>query len=566
LLLAILVAVLYLPTLSQHAIRTFDPFTFNDDARILIWPFFRDADPGLFPGDPFITYFLGGLPEGYRALYHVLGRLGLAERGSEVIPYLLLCVTLVFILSTAKRLGGLRGAWISAVLLLGGVSVMDRLGGGLPRAFAFPLVAAGAYALVSGQARMLAFLAVLGAMFYPVVAALLGLSLFFLLVFPSQLRGTTEETPWKHRALLLALTFVCIAALLLPTMLRMKPYGATITPAMLADYPEAGPGGRLGPEQQAPFPPVYKSAGFHAKQALLGQGALFLGRYGQPLRSTETRINCLVGGVLLAALLTFTAKSIRMRRLPPEAIRLSALLLAMVVGYILAAWVTPTLFLPERYTQYTAPILAILAVAMGFGSFPRVAGESSLLLSPRSSQFINAVSWLISVIVLVLLGGRGTSWTGIEVFVPPEERQLYAELERLPKDVLIAGWPVGPLENVPYLSKRRVLTNYQLEMPFHRQFTEATRKRLKGLFAAYFATNDESLRQLHTEFYVTHLVVDPALFSDPMPTYYRPFDVDVWQRYLAARAQPRLLEVAKNPNFGRKIGRFYLVDLKAFAH
>ena len=55
----------FLPTWVWHVRRTFDPYTFNDDARILIWPFLREADPRLFPSDPFVPYYLAGLPEGY---------------------------------------------------------------------------------------------------------------------------------------------------------------------------------------------------------------------------------------------------------------------------------------------------------------------------------------------------------------------------------------------------------------------------------------------------------------------------------------------------------------------
>jgi hypothetical protein len=572
-LLVALVVAWFAPTLVLHVTRTFDAFTFNDDARILIWPFFRDAEPTLFVGDPFVTYFQAGLPEGYLALYHTLGRLGLARVASEVLPYLLLFVTLGFLTASGYRLGGKSGALLTAVLLLGSVSVMDRLGGGLPRAFAFPLVACASYALVQGRAGMLAVLTVLGAAFYPVVAALLGLSLFFLLVLPSRLRGNTETTELKKRIGLVLVTFFCISGLLLPTMLRLRTYGETITPKTLSSYPEAGPGGRLGPEQQAPFPPWYRSAGFHAKQALLGQGPLLGGSVAASFRRSDTKANALVGAVLVGACASFGLRTRRKRSVAPEVIRLGTLLLAMIVGYVLASLVTPALFLPERYAQYAAPLLSILLVATGFG-VPNDS-ETNLRPEPRTSKAVpprtsnvrwsTLGSWALTLVVLLLLAGKGTSWTGIEVWIPPAERSLYAELSKLPKDSLIAGWPSGPLENVPYLSKRRVLTNYQLEMPFHRTFTEGTRQRLRALFEAYFATDNSAITALNRRFGVTHLLVDPEIFGDNTPSYYRPFDTLVWQLYGAARARPRLLELARDPAVGRRIGRLYLVELKPLA-
>jgi hypothetical protein len=583
-----LLAYWFVPTTVNHIRRTFDPFTFNDDARILIWPFFREADPSLFQGDPFAAYFRAGLPEGYLALYRLFGSLGLAKSASEILPYLLLFVTLGFVVVTAKRLGGGVGAWVSAVLLLGSVSVYDRLGGGLPRAFAFPIVAAGAYALVSARPRLLALLTVLGAAFYPVVAALLGLALFFLLVLPSRLRCVdttqsghprTHELPrlqaetrraatsfsrftdlssWTGRLALLVVTFIAIVLVLVPTTLRLRPYGEPITRDLLSLYPEAGPGGRLGPEQQAPFPPWYKSAGFHAKQALLGSGEPLGGRPALALRRSPGREQLAAGFVASLAVFALGLGAVLRRSMRPELVRLAALFASMIVGYVLSALVTPRLFLPERYAQYAAPILAFLLVAAGFGELRRREGATS-----RSSRFgPPLVGVSLALLVVLLVGGRGTSWVGIEVWIPTEERPLYGALAELPKDSVIAGFPQGPLENVPYLSERRVLTNYQLEMPFHRRFCDESRRRVRALFDAYFATDLAPIARLSRDFGVTHLVVDPEHFGAVMPTYYRPFDVEVWQRYTASKGRATVLALASDPRASRRVGRFSIVDLR----
>jgi hypothetical protein len=574
----------FLPTTVNHVRRTLDPFAFNDDARILIWPFLRDADPALFQGDPFVAYFRAGLPEGYLSLYRALGSLGVAKSASEILPYLLMLVTLGFVIAAARRLGGGMGAWVSTVLLLGSVSVYDRLGGGLPRAFAFPIVAAGAYALVAARPRLLALLAVIGAAFYPVVAALLGLSLFFLLVLPSRLRSedATKSRPTQTntverahvvaqterrgvlrflegatvagRIALLAITFAGMALVLLPTTQRLRPYGDPLTRDLLALYPEAGPGGRLGPEQQAPFPPWYKSAGFHAKQALLGSGEPIGPDAVAALRRGPVRENLAVGFAVGLSILAIGVGSIRRRALRPEVVRLSALLFAMIVGYILAALVTPRLFLPERYAQYSAPILAFLVVAAALGEIRARAGEG------ERGRFLVCVG--AALLVALVFGGRGTSWVGIEVWIPKEERPLYGALSELPKQSVIAGFPLGPLENVPYLSARRVLTNYQLEMPFHRRFCDESRRRVRALFDAYFATDRAPLQHLSRAFGVTHLVIDPDHFGPVMPTYYRPFDVEVWKRYADSKGRAMVLELARDPKVSRKVGRFSIVDLR----
>lgn len=557
------------PTLLAHARRTFDPYAFNDDARILIWPFFSDSDPALFVGDPFASYFLSGLPEGYRGLYHLFGKLGVAAQASEVLPYLLLLHTLVFIAWSAHRIGGKAGAFLAVTLLLGSFSVIDRLGGGLPRAFAFPLMAMGCYALVCGHARLLAVLSVLGAAFYPVVAALLGLSLFFLLALPAAVRGGSANWSLGRRCFWLLGTLTCIAVLLVPTARRLRQYGATITEKTLVAFPEAGPGGRLGPEQQSPFPPWYVSAGFHAKQGLLGTGELIGGPLARKLRGSERRSGFIVFGLLALGAARLLVRAVRGRSASDGLLRLLSLMGALIVGYTMAAWVTPNLFLPERYAQYSVPLLAILLLSAATGGascLPRSReGEGSLKPSVRATPggavMGQVTAWLSVAGVLLLLGGRGTAWTGIEIWSPPEERAIYTAIAKLPPSSVIAGWPTGPLENIPLLAKRRVLTNYQLEMPFHQGFTEASRQRVKTLFEAYFADQPGPLRALKSSYGVTHLLVEPQYFAPPMPTYYRPYDVEVWRLFRRAQTSHLLLDWAMDPRVSRRVGNAYLVDL-----
>jgi hypothetical protein len=149
---------------------------------------------------------------------------------------------------------------------------------------------------------------------------------------------------------------------------------------------------------------------------------------------------------------------------------------------------------------------------------------------------------MAAVLAIAALAGRGTSWTGIEVHVPTQERPIYRAIAQLPRDALIAGWPAGPMENIPYLSARRVLTDFQLEMPFHTRFTLDTRRRLDALFEAYFATGPRPIQRLCSEFHVTHLLVDPRHFAQPRPDYYEPYGRKLAQLFRAAEPCPWLLQ------------------------
>jgi hypothetical protein len=511
----------FVPTWVLHIRRTLDPFAFNDDARILIWPFFSEHDAALFPGDPFAEYFRAGLPVGYAALYRWFGVCGWATAASEVLQYVSVAVAAGLLADAARRLAGNTAAVIAIVLALGSDPLFDRAGGGLPRAFAYPLVAAGIWALVTARPKLLAWLTVLGAAFYPVVAALLGLCLFFFLVGATWAtarvghsatsgRASTSIATLRSHAVLLAVTLAAVVLLLIPVTLRLRPFGDAITPAMLAQFPEAAAGGRLTPDQHAPFESFGVVLGRHTMAVLVGSGEPLFGRMLTWLRATDQSKPFLVGGYLAVALLRLLLAG----RQRSELWRPFILLLAAAVGHALACRFAPQLFLPERYAQYGVPPVVILATAVGFGLTAREA--------PRRGRML-LLQGVAVLALLVTLGGRGTSWVGIEVYVPPSERGIYAAFSRLPVNAVIAGWPAGPVENIPYLSKRRVLTNFQVEMPFHARFTLESRRRLDAFFQASFATSPEPIQRLCSEFQVTHFLVDSTQPSaTKVPDYYAP--------------------------------------------
>lgn len=559
-LLSVAVLVLFLPTWVLHIRRTIDVYAFNDDARILIWPFFKTRDPTLFPQDPFVPYYQAGLPEGFRILYRLLAYLELVRPASEWIQYLSVIAVTAILAITARRLAGNLAGFLAVVLVLGSDAFFDRAGGGLPRAFAFPLISAGLYALVTARPMLLAGLTLAGAAFYPVVAALLGACLLvLLLVFPAQPRpsGTQSVAPtgvsrwtWRRRVGLLLLTLLGIVVLSTPMLLRLRPYGVPITPAMLSAFPEAGLGGRLSPEHHPPFEGLLSLLMRHSRAALLGAGEPIGAGIARWLRSDERRANWVVLiGIALAALRVAPGSRTR-----PELQRLWILPLIACALHPFACALAPRLFLPERYAQFAVPPFVVVLVAVAcsepfFSSGPDRLGRTYW-------HYASAVA------VLIALAGRGTSWVGIEVYVPPRERPLYAAVANLPKNAVVAGWPAGPVENIPYLAQRRVLTNFQLEMPFHAGFTLQSRARLDAFFEAYFATSLLPIERLCTEYHVTHLLVDRNQFVRSAPDYYEPHRNRIHRLYAAAQGRFVLLdELIREPSALHFDGGLSLIEL-----
>ena len=132
---------------------------------------------------------------------------------------------------------------------------------------------------------------------------------------------------------------------------------------------------------------------------------------------------------------------------------------------------------------------------------------------------------MMGAMVLLPFGGRGSTDAGLNVN-EESQRRLYDFLGRLPKDILIAGWPTD-LDNVPYLSRRQVFINYELHQVLHQGYADEMRRRMRALIDAYFATDQRALVRLRDEFGVTHLVFRQDRLEEP-PPYFRPFSI--WAR------------------------------------
>jgi hypothetical protein len=512
----LVLVILHGRTLLAHAILTASDWAFADDVRVLIYPLFRHENAALFPHDPVADYYLASLPDGYHLLYRLLGPMLGVVTLSQLLPYLLLAVTLVCLGFTARKLGGAAAAFGTLSLALGSAYVLGRLSGGLPRSFAMPLVAAGALFLAYGRARALSALTVLAASLYPVVALLLGAGLTFLLALPSPQRGCTATWSWKRRLLLLGSAGLLSALVLLPSMLRLSAYGPALTPADWAQFPEAGAQGRFQPADRPPFPALPLAAKAPLEAALLGAESPFVAM--TDLRAHATWLLPLL--VLVAAV--GWAYQARRR---PEALRLALLPGAVVVCHTLSLLFEPRLFLPERHVAYGVPVAALLGVPAAFAPF-----------ASAERRWLRALPFAWVVLVLSMIGAHGSPWAGITVRVSEEARPLYAAIGALPPSAVVAGFPDETTDSVPYLSRRSVLVARETHMPFHRRFTELMRERTRALIAAHYATDLGPIHALRDRFGVTHLLLDRRYLVAP-PLYFEPFESEARARFEAGRAK-----------------------------
>jgi hypothetical protein len=548
-------AVAFGPNLRKHIVHSFNPQWVNDDARQQIFPFFRFEEAGVFAGDYVTSYYLDVMPVIYRALYRVAAAVGGSVTLSKLLPYLLLAVTLFAVGRAAHRLSGAIAGATAIGAILGHHIYLMRMGGGLPRSFAFPTAALVCCCLIEGHVRLLALLTVLASGLYPVVAVVAGGCLaIWLLFLPRGWRGEAQSWSFVERVKVLGLATLASIAVLLPQSLGSRKYGGLISVTRAAEFPEIGPLGRYIPADRAPFEPLFTawrssihSAFFCPKEPLSGSvRSLFL-------RWTSLDEKELIEAIVLLALVYWAwmlKSSIPLRRL---------LVLPITIGcaYVIASRNAPFFFLPQRYLVYTTPVLSVILVSAAIGAIAQV--------SPRRVRWAgSAVSVCLAVAFLAATAGRGSPDTGLRTRLRTNDPILRA-ISALPKNALIASWPMGVTNNIPYVTRRPVLLSYETHQAFHVEYARTMRRRVNALIDAFSATNPAPLLRLYRDFGVTHVVYHDEFIAAQRPSYFRPFDEEIVRAHARLGGQLPLIAQLERPFVLLQHGSRTLISLERLA-
>jgi hypothetical protein len=436
------------------------------------------------------------------------------EALSKTLPYVLLAAFLILAAATAGCVGGGAAAFGTGVLTLSSGFVLSQMMGGTPRAFALPLLAGLAVALVANRPGWLAAVTVTAAGLYPVVAVIGGLALAGLLVLTSG--RDAGPGGWVRAGGLLALTALGIGLLAAPGLLVTR-YGAPIRSTELTAYPEAGPGGRY---QSGDYFPARRDPA-QLFQVATRTLSLTLTGVGPPWWAALRARAAPRAALLHAGILGLTVTGLVLAaRTSVAARRLGLLAGAAVSGLGLACLAEPYLYLPERFIAF--PLAALLLIGLP------VAGAALAGLVPvtRPCAWLRPLGALALVVAtLGLLGGRGDGALGFTNV--NETPGLYAFLAGLPSDALVAGWPGDHVDAVPYFARRGALVTRERHLAFHTEYVEEMRRRTRALIAAVFAPDSGPLRRLRDEWGVTHLMLDLGYYGPRPPTYFEPFRTEI---------------------------------------
>jgi len=375
--------------------------------------------------------------------------------------------------------GGRPQAWALAAMAWLMPFFLENISGGLARAFASPLLALIALALLRRRPGSFSTLALGGCIPYiylPCAPAL------FLSAIQRFRVGPEGSAKLKLGVTLLVLLLATGMAYLNGIKPQDQGFGPLVTLAEATGRPEFGPEGRL---DLVPLPNPFLDTVYYPFERI----GLFK-EYG------------LIPGILslvsLAPLLYFGARAVNWRALASSLKPLAVLGGSFQAFYIAARLMAFTLFVPDRYMQYPVNLLyAILLSACLAGAVTR--------LKPGKTAAVCLILAAAAVGALRL--------SNVALYDYSADAPLYVAVEAAtPKNAMLAGHP-ELMDNVMTFSRRNALATFELAHPWSRGFWAQLSPRLDGFFAAYYASDADTVVRFAREFGVDFLVVDEAHFT-----------------------------------------------------
>lgn len=513
------------PGLVGHVRHSCDPGMYSDDALQQIWPFLKYHDPQLFKHDYIARYYLDCMPIGFKALYITAAQCMDPRILSKILPYALYLILILTIARIAWSISGEIGMWCSLFLLMGISGIFSPMVGGLPRSFAYPMLALMLLALVESRPILLAILILLCSMFYPVVAVIGGITLAcWLLLLDRKSRWLSLRWGLGKRVGLVGTTGLICIVLILPTLQSSSQFGSRIGADEVGNFPELQHGGRYNITDSYPFESTSQKAlnlALSINQSrttpwpVVGFLALDLHLFQNCSVARATFCFFWLSGLLICL--------IRIHQNPIYS-RLIMLLFVCLLLYALSRYVYPALYMPGRYLEYTFPLLQILLLPLA----PVLLGRwvSRRFEHLRIGQGVAAVS---CVLIVLVVAQRGSETTGFLVN-KVDQLSVMKWIQTLPPDVQLAGWFYQPIVSIPYVCQRSVLTSFEVHQVFHRSYALEMRERTIALINAYYAYSVSDVVNLRERMGVSHLLIHRGHLLH-QARYFQPYDNFAQERF-----------------------------------
>jgi hypothetical protein len=500
-----------------------------DDARTAIFPFHRYAEGAPLVDDPISNEMLEYQPYAYRLLFWLTVPFVGVLQATKLVAWLLIGIVVAagVVLASSKR-AGLGAGILFAFMFLHDANVQDRIIGGLPRSFGFPLTALWLAGAFGSRPWVRRTAALLSALTYPTALAMvLGAEGVYAVRGFARPGLATLLRRLKHYALLVA---ACAALLAPAVLIGMSDGGPIHTLEQAQNEPAFGRSGRL---RVLPFPDPGEEFGKAFYDTFkLSRGSTPIEAWKEFVERHESEIAMAIAAALLL---------LPLMRVTPVPLPAIAFLAASLLLYAIARGYAFKLYSPERYYSIG---MRVVALSLFAGTFGLVAPRLSLRYR---ATLRNAVAGVVVWLVWFGLGnGVGNPPMSYDIDYR-RDAPLWDWLKKTPIQSRFACH-IGDCDSFPLFGQRANMGGFETLQPWLTKSWARQVERTQETFRAIYATKPEDALAYAKKNRVTHFVINRGRYGDDFVSKAKSFEpFSSFTRELLSDRSPADLVFAEVP-------------------
>lgn len=462
-----------------------DPALQNDDARTILFPFHAYGSQGTLGNDPIAEEMLSAVPWGVRLLYLMfvpLFDVYVAAKLVQIVAFLVL-VWAAVVLSRGRRTGAAAAALLVFFFLHTQFAV-DRVAGGLPRAFGFPCFALWLAGILAHNRRARFAAPVLLALSYPsVMNMILAAEGLWALRGIFRLKWEVVLRRLKRYAILVGVCIVCV----LPATVGSEERGPIHTLAQAEKEPAFGRQGRLW---ILPFEDPVKAMSEAFLDPARPKGARPGGLFASLDKDKGMVSMLIVGGFLLLPLL----------RLGPAPAVAGVFFVGTAIIYALSRSFAFALYSPERYYSFGMRMACLaLLVSCSAELFYWLRSGTREIARNLFVFGVIGTLWLV-------LGDGFSKNTGMTIN-QSADKSLYDFIRTTPKESRFAAHLLDG-DGIPFWGARAHTGSFETLQPWFTKSWARQKKRTTDTLAALYSTDEREVLRFTEEYRITHLLVN----------------------------------------------------------
>ena len=471
-----------------------DPMLQPDDARTALFPFHRYDTGSPLVDDPIANEMLEYQPYAHRLLFRITVPFVGLLAATKIVQALLFFVIAVggIVLATSRR-AGLGAGLLFTFLFIHDISVQERVLGGLPRGFGFPVCALWLAGALAARPRVRYAAAIVAALTYPTgLAMVLGAEGVYAVRRLARPGWATLLRRLRRFGILVS---ACVLLLAPALVFGMSDGGPIHTLEEARADPAFSKGGRL---RILPFEEPSKAFGEALLETFRPLGTSPAPGLMSEIEQHEVEVQLALVTLLLLLVLL---------RLSPPPTAVLAFLIASLVLYTLSRWFAFKLYSPERYYSIGMRVVGLGLAAATLGL---VAPRLSLALRQPLRSFVAAAA--IGGLWLGLGNGVREPHMGYNVDYRRDEK-LWEFIQTMPLDTRIATHLLDG-DSIPLFGKRANNGGFETLQPWLTKSWARQKVRAEDTLRAIYATKREDVIAFANKYRVSHFMLNENRYKD----------------------------------------------------